>query len=59
MGEERFERSWDSVCSECIHFGQSLCQVGQRAADPQDSIAAVCGDFEGREKQNYISDRVE
>lgn len=57
--QEDMERSWDSVCGDCIHFRQDGCGLGQRTVSPNDSIAAVCGGYKGCEKQNYISDHVE
>ena len=57
--QEGMERSWDSVCGDCIHFGQDGCGLGQRTVSPDDSIAAVCSGYEGRGKQNYTPDPVE
>ena len=61
MGEENIQRTWDSVCRDCIHFCRNQCNKGETPAGPQDSIAAICREYEGRsiQKQNYIRDHVE
>lgn len=55
MPEDRRERSWDSVCADCVHFAGDRCERTLRAAAPQDSIAAICRWYEGGAQKNKFA----
>ena len=45
MNDGQPTRTWDTVCSDCLHWSGNACLALQVTAGGDDCIAAICAAF--------------